>query len=199
MRIAGAQALPVYHRHLRFLHPSDTPSDITPHPFLLRHASFVRADGTPIDDVLAVFMPQGRSYTGLDQIEIFCHGGTGVARIIFQEILKSGIRSAEPGEFTKLAFLSGRIDLSQAEAVAEVIAASTESSLKAAQEHLSGAYSQLIETLHTELVAVIAEVEASIDFPEEDFSSAERSALDAKLEALRSRMSCCFLHIRVAA
>ncbi len=178
----------VYHRHLRFLHPSDTPNEKTPNPFLLRHASFVRADGTPIDDVLAVFMPQGRSYTGLDQIEIFCHGGTAVARLILQELLKSGIRSAEPGEFTKLAFLSGRIDLSQAEAVAEVIAASTESSLKAAQEHLSGAYSQTIDTLHNELVAVIAEVEASIDFPEEDFTPAERSALDAKLESLLNRI-----------
>lgn len=133
-------------------------------------------------------MPQGRSYTGLDQIEIFCHGGTAVARLILQELLKSNIRSAEPGEFTKLAFLSGRIDLSQAEAVAEVIAASTESSLKAAQEHLSGAYSQTIDSLHNELVTVLAEVEASIDFPEEDFTPAERSALDAKLEGLLNRI-----------
>ncbi len=133
----------------------------------MRHGLFRDASGRVIDEVLAVYMPAGQSFTGLEQVEVFGHGGRLVVREMLDVFLRSGARAAEPGEFTRLAFLSGRIDLSRAEAVAEVIGANTETSLQAAREHLLGAYTGHIEELREEIVAVIAEVEASIDFPEE--------------------------------
>ena len=146
-----------------------------PRPFQMYLGQFRDGQGEPIDEVMAVYMPEGRSYTGLDQIEIFCHGGRRVVQLILEEMLRLGARVAEPGEFTRLAFLSGRIDLSRAEAVAEIINANTEYSFRAAREHLLGAYSDHIRHLRERLVDVIAEVEASIDYPEEEISPASRS------------------------
>jgi tRNA modification GTPase len=146
-----------------------------PRPFQLYLGTLKGGDRSPIDEVMAVYMPAGRSYTGLDQVEIFCHGGQRVVQLILQEILRLGARVAEPGEFTRLAFLSGRIDLSRAEAVAEIISANTDHSFKAAREHLLGAYSDHIKALRERLVDVIAEVEASIDYPEEEIEPAGKA------------------------
>ncbi len=107
-----------------------------------------------------------------------------VVKKIQEILLKSGARAAEPGEFTKLAFLSGRIDLSKAEAVAEIIAANTQKSYDAAREHLIGNYSEHIEKLRTELIEILAEVEASIDFPEEEIDPEETSQLVKRLDNL---------------
>ena len=117
-------------------------------------------------------LPHGKSYTGLEQVEIFCHGGRVVVRTILDQVLAHGARMAEPGEFTRLAFLNGKIDLARAEAVAEIIAANTEQSLQASKHHLTGAYSDRIAELRRELLAIRAEVEASIDFAEEDIDPA---------------------------
>lgn len=119
---------------------------------------------------MAVYMPAGRSYTGLNQVEIYCHGGSEAVRLLLDELLKSGARAAEPGEFTRLAFLNGRIDLTQAEAVAELIDARTRASYEAAREHLSGAYAEHLDMLRNGLVAILAEIEAAIDHPEEDIA-----------------------------
>ncbi len=122
-------------------------------------------------------MPEGKSYTGLDQVEIYCHGGRQIVTQILNELLVSGARAAEPGEFTKLAFLSGRIDLTRAEAVAEIIGANTTTSYQTAREHLLGAYSEHINMLREKIINVISEVEASIDFPEEDVDTLEEKRL----------------------
>ena len=146
-----------------------------PRPFQMYLGQFKDRNGEGIDEVMAVYMPAGRSYTGIDQVEIFCHGGRRVVQLILEELLRLGARAAEPGEFTRLAFLSGRIDLSRAEAVAEIIAANTDHSFKAAREHLLGSYPDHIGNLRTRLVDVIAEVEASIDYPEEEIEPASKA------------------------
>ncbi|MBI5265870.1 MAG: tRNA uridine-5-carboxymethylaminomethyl(34) synthesis GTPase MnmE [candidate division Zixibacteria bacterium] len=163
VRVAGSKSRSVLARHFSAKHSDDA----EPHPFLMRLGYFKSLDGEILDEVMAVFMPEGRSYTGLEQIEIFCHGGRQVVKKILDEILKGDIRAAEPGEFTRLAFENGRIDLSRAEAVAEIIAAETEVSYRASREHLLGNYSEHIDMLRTELIGVLSEVEASIDFTED--------------------------------
>ncbi len=162
VRLAGTDSLAVFDRHFQPSYNQEF------EPFMMRHGLFVDNDHAPIDEITAVYMPHGKSYTGLEQVEIFCHGGRLVVRRILEALLADGTRAAEPGEFTRLAFLSGRIDLARAEAVAEVIGANTETSLSTAREHLLGGYSGHIEELREKIVAVIGEVEASIDFPEEE-------------------------------
>ncbi|NOY89410.1 MAG: tRNA uridine-5-carboxymethylaminomethyl(34) synthesis GTPase MnmE [FCB group bacterium] len=146
-------------------------------PFVMRYGYFVDAHNDIIDEIMAVFMPAGKSYTGQNQVEIFCHGGRKVVQLILDEFIADGARVAEPGEFTKMAFLSGRIDLTHAEAVAEIIAADTDTSYKAAREHLIGSYQQQIDRLQNDLINILAEVEASIDYPEEEINTADKERL----------------------
>lgn len=127
-------------------------------------------------------MPRGKSYTGQDQVEIYCHGGRQVVKQIQQEIVADGARVAEPGEFTRLAFLAGRIDLTRAEAVAEIIEANTDSSHRAALDHLLGRYQEHVNGLRESLIDLIAEVEVSVDYPEEDIEPSEQNRLLAMLD-----------------
>lgn len=153
----------------KYFHPQ---ADSEDRPFMLRYGHFVSGAGERLDEVMAVYMPYGKSYTGLEQAEVFCHGGRKIVRMILQELINGGARAAQPGEFTKLAFLNGRIDLARAEAVAEIIAANTDSSYRASREHLLGAYPEHIDQIRQRLVAVLADLEASIDFSEEEIDSA---------------------------
>lgn len=178
VRIAGPQSKSILERLFR----ADSRSRFS--PFLMRHGYFLSCSRDVIDEVLAVFMPAGRSYTGLDQAEIFCHGGRQVVRLVLDEIISAGARPAEPGEFTKLAFLNGRIDLSRAEAVAELIAASTETSYRAGREHLVGSYSTYVEQLRGELLAALADIEAAIDFSEEDLGQADLGKVQTQLKSI---------------
>ena len=155
----------------------------------MRTGWFCGSRGERLDEVMAVYMPAGRSYTGLSQVEIYCHGGSEVVKLLLGQLLTSGARAAEPGEFTRLAFLNGRMDLTRAEAVAETIAANTETSLKVAREHLSGAYAEHVETLRKALVEILAEIEASIDYSEEDISPEDQRSSAAALSQLISTIS----------
>jgi tRNA modification GTPase len=163
IRIAGPGAVGSLQKFFLPYHPSQSETK----PFVLRLGKFRSASGETLDEVMAVVMPSGHSYTGLDQVEIFCHGGRAVVQKILSEILKSNTRAAEPGEFTRLAFESGRIDLAKAEAVAEIISAQTEASYRASREHLLGHYSEHIDTLRERLIGVLVEVEAGIDFSDD--------------------------------
>ena len=183
MRLAGPASLAILSRHFR---PTQVKSPAS--PWLLRHGLFTDREGASIDEVTAVYMPEGQSYTGLEQVEIFCHGGHLVVRQILHELLTAGARAAEPGEFTRLAFLSGRIDLARAEAVAEVIAANTEVSLATARNHLLGAYTERLEQMRQEIVAVMAEVEASIDFPEEEIEPAMAAGQRESIDQVRGKI-----------
>ncbi len=179
LRLAGKKSLTYLQKH--FI-PASKESKAT--PFLMRYGHFVDRTGAVIDEVTAVYMPKGKSYTGLEQVEIFCHGGRQVINRIMEELIASGARAAEPGEFTKLAFLSGRIDLAKAEAVAEIIGANTSVAYRTAREHLLGAYSEHINLLRSNIVKILSEIEASIDFPEEDIETVQSPKLLRQLDKL---------------
>ena len=123
--------------------------------------------GGIIDEVLISIMKAPHSYTDEDVIEINCHGGALPARRCLQAVLGQGIRLAEPGEFTRRAFLNGRIDVNQAEAVIEIIRAKSDKALELAVKQLHGHNSRQIMNLQEQLLAVIAQVQASIEFLDE--------------------------------
>jgi tRNA modification GTPase len=129
-----------------------------------------------IDEVLLTYMAAPKTYTREDVVEINCHGGMGVLLRVLEIVLRAGAREALPGEFTKRAFLSGRIDLSQAEAVLEIIQAKTDKGLRLAEEQLRGRLAREVARLREDLVGVLVPIEAYIDFPEEDIEppSSER-------------------------
>ncbi len=135
--------------------------------FTLTLGWIIDANGDIVDQVLVSIMRNPHSYTGEDVVEINCHGGTLPAKRCLEEVLKTGIRIAEPGEFTKRAFLNGRMDVSQAEAVIEVIRSKTDKGLRLAMKQLAGKNSEIINKLEDELIGVNAMVEASIDFSDE--------------------------------
>jgi tRNA modification GTPase len=137
-----------------------------------------------IDEVLLTVMRAPKSYTKEDIIEINCHGGIQALKKVLELVLRRGARVAEPGEFTKRAFLNGRIDLVQAEAVLDTIRAKTESSLKAAEMQLNGELSKKVDGLRDELIDITSYVEASIDFPEE-YSGTETSLTDRIRDVLK--------------
>lgn len=138
-------------------------------PYSMRYGHIVeRETGDILDEVLVSYMKGPRSFTAEDTVEINCHGGVTPTKKILQEVIKSGARLAEPGEFTKRAFLNGRIDLSQAEAVIDIIRAKTELSMKSAVLQSGGRISKEINLLRNKLLQTIAHIEATVDFPEED-------------------------------
>ncbi|MEN6627649.1 MAG: tRNA uridine-5-carboxymethylaminomethyl(34) synthesis GTPase MnmE [Candidatus Sumerlaeia bacterium] len=139
--------------------------------------------GEVLDEGLAVFFAAPRSYTGNDLAEFFCHGGPVPSRRIIEAALANGARMAEPGEFTRRAFLNGRLDLAQAEAVADIVAAQTDEAARLARAQLAGALSRRIGSLVDRLVTVAAEIEARIDFPEEDLGEADQARLSHEMKA----------------
>jgi tRNA modification GTPase len=142
-----------------------------------------------LDEVLLTIMRKPRSYTGEDVIEVHCHGGAFVVRRILGLILSQGARCAEPGEFTKRAFLNGRLDLAQAEAVFDLVVARTEKGADLALRQITGELSNWVSDLREELLDILAQVEAAIDFPEEEIELLDRSALIAKVNALRDKIN----------
>ncbi|MFA6321194.1 MAG: tRNA uridine-5-carboxymethylaminomethyl(34) synthesis GTPase MnmE [Candidatus Omnitrophota bacterium] len=139
-----------------------------------------------VDEVLLTVMKAPKSYTKEDVIEISCHGGIQAVKRVMELAIKCGARLAEPGEFTKRAFLSGRIDLTQAEAVLDVIRAKTEGSLKVAVGQLDGELSRGINSVREGIINITAEIEASIDFPEEDLELSKKEELASRArEALK--------------
>jgi tRNA modification GTPase len=135
-----------------------------------------------IDEVLLAVLRAPRTFTREDTVEISCHGGILSAKLVLDAILENGARLAEPGEFTRRAFLNGRIDLAQAEAVADLIHSRTELALAAANEQLAGKLSQRINELRDDLMKTLAHVEAHIDFPDEDISPDTKAQLLKRLE-----------------
>lgn len=143
-----------------------------------------------VDEVLLVIMRQPRSYTGEDVVEIHCHGGAFIARRVLQLVLSEGARQAEPGEFTKRAFLNGRLDLSQAEAVLDLIRARTDRSAALALDQATGNLSHWVEELRSELLNLLVQVEAAIDFPDEEIELLKRQELTQEVAGLTDKISC---------
>ena len=146
------------------------------------HYGHIVRDGRRIDEVLLTVLRAPRTFTREDTVEISCHGGVLVTRLVLEAVLAAGARAAGPGEFTLRAFLNGRIDLAQAEAVADLIHARTELALDAANEQLAGTLSHRIQTLRDDLMRTLAHIEAHIDFPDEDISPDTHGTLLGRLD-----------------
>jgi len=146
-------------------------------------------DGRKVDEVLVVVMRAPKSYTGEDVVEIHCHGGIVAMRKTLRLALKNGARAAAPGEFTKRAFVNGRLDLAQAEAVAGIIGAKTEAALRAAAGQLEGRLSKLIREERDRLLKIIAAVEAAIDFPEEGLEEITAPEIASELKSISDNLS----------
>jgi tRNA modification GTPase len=145
------------------------------------HYGSITRDGKLIDEVLLAVMRAPRTFTREDTVEISCHGGILSAKLVLDTLLANGARLAEPGEFTRRAFLNGRIDLAQAEAVADLIHSRTELALAAANEQLAGKLSQRVNRLRDDLMHILAHVEAHIDFPDEDIAPDTKGQLLKRL------------------
>lgn len=145
-------------------------------------------DGVVIDEVVATFFAGPASYTGEDVLEISGHGGGVVAGAVLRTVLDAGARAAEPGEFTQRAFLNGKMDLTQAEAVMDLITARTPLAARAATEQLAGRIGSEVAGIREDLLDAVANLEAAIDFPEEGISPAEGEALQRRFAAVRARI-----------
>jgi len=148
------------------------------------HRDYRDAAGTVLDDVVATLAVGPHSYTGEDTLEIACHGSPYIVRRILADLLARGCRPAGPGEFTQRAFLNGRMDLSQAEAVMDLIHARSERGLASAQQVLRGALSRHLAQLVDGILGALALVEAYIDFPDEDLPPEDREALAGKIRGV---------------
>src|ERR1044071_9730335 len=142
-----------------------------------------------VDEVLLVIMRHPKSYTGEDVVEIHCHGGAFIIRRVLQLVLSEGARQAEPGEFTKRAFLNGRLDLSQAEGVLDLIRARTESSAALALHQTSGSFFPCVGGVRSRLLKVLVQVEAAIDFPEEEIELLKRRELAQEVINLSEKIA----------
>jgi tRNA modification GTPase len=172
LQMANAWFEPIGRESLK---PVDAPSHSL-------HYGKIQRDGRVIDEVMLAVLRAPRTFTREDMVEITCHGGILVTKLVLDTVLAHGARLAQPGEFTKRAFINGRIDLTQAEAVADLIHSRTEMSLAAAHEQLAGKLSARIQILRNDLISILAHVEAHIDFPEEDIAPATRDQLTLKIE-----------------
>jgi tRNA modification GTPase len=185
IRLSGAQALAVADRSFQPVGKSSLKPSAAP-THTLHYGKIVR-DGRDVDEVLVAVMRAPRTYTREDVVEITCHGGLLPAKLVLDTVLANGARAAGPGEFTQRAFLNGRLDLAQAEAVADLIHSRTELALRAANEQLAGKLSQRIHRLRDDLMGILAHVEAHIDFPDEDIAPDTKGQL---LERLQASVGC---------
>ncbi len=145
--------------------------------------------GHIIDEVVATYFAAPASFTGEDVVEISCHGGMLVVRRLQERLLAAGAQPAEAGEFSRRAFEQGKLDLTQAEAVMDVIAASSDLALRAAQNQLGGAISNRVGAAVQELISLTAHIEAYIDFPDEDISPDSQAALLSRLTGVQQQLS----------
>ena len=160
-----------------------------------RHAAYLPfklENDEPIDRGIAIFYPTPHSYTGEDVLELQAHGGTALMQLLLARCISLGARQAEPGEFTRRAYLNEKIDLAQAEAVADVINAATVEAAKSAARSLSGEFSQTINTLLNRLIDLRMFVEACLDFPEEEIDFITQGRVAEKLESIIDALSVVF-------
>lgn len=157
-------------------------------PFSVRYGHIVK-NGHYVDEVLVSYFKGPKSYTGEDVVEISCHGGPLPVREILGLLIENGIKLAEPGEFTKRAFLNGRIDLSQAEAVMDIINSKTEAALRAANEQSRGGLSSRIRSLRDRLLNVMAQIEVTLDFTDDELDRDSDEAIRSKLNEVVSEVS----------
>jgi len=180
VRLAGAIALDIADKIFR---GKGKPSAFASHA--QHFGEIIDKPGRMIDQVVLSVHRAPASYTGEDLVEISCHGGTLVSAKVLEACLQAGARAARPGEFTERAFLNGKMDLTQAEAVIDLIRAKTDLALRSATEQLEGRLGAQIKKIRAALVDLVAQIEASIDFPEEGINPDEGDKLCARLDSIR--------------
>ena len=184
VRVSGANAVGVADK---IFHGKEMPSQFEPR--VQHFGEIFGSDGQLIDQVVLSVHRAPASYTGEDLIEISCHGGMLVSAKVLEACLRAGARAARPGEFTERAFLNGKMDLTQAEAVIDLIRAKTDLALRSATEQLEGRLGEQIRKIRDELVESVAHINASIDFPEEGITPDEGKPLRARLESIREEIA----------
>ncbi len=183
VRLSGPQALEIAARVFRGKRKSVF--DMSSYTIAYGHV-IDPLTGEEIDEVILSLMRAPYSYTREDVVEINCHGGTLVARKVLEIILAAGARLAEPGEFTRRAFLNGRIDLTQAEAVLEIVRAKSEEAIRIANRKLKGEFGKRLSSIRGKLLSLSAWVEASLDFPEEDLPLITLEEIEDRLKEILS-------------
>jgi len=184
IRLSGPEARRIGLALFRFSDPER--SDFMPR--MLHHGSALDAAGSPLDEALAVFMPGPRSYTGEDVLELHCHGSSAVLREALSAALSQGARLAERGEFTRRAFLNGRLDLTQAEAVAELIAAPDRAAVFLARTRLAGHLGERVRALRSHLERLRAELCVAVDFPEDEVDCLSPETFLSGVETVASQV-----------
>jgi len=189
VRVSGDQAIAITSKIVRPRNRAPL-EKLTSHRLylsdVLADTTLKASDAFPLDEALVVVMKHPRSYTGEDVVEIQTHGGPLILQSTCEALIRQGARLAEPGEFTKRAFLNGRLDLTQAEAVLDTIQATTSSSLRTAQSLLRGTLRREVERLKEELIKNLAHLEAGMDFVEEDISFIQKTQLERVLQDAHS-------------
>src|SRR5881398_3299848 len=184
VRVSGANAIEIADEIFR---GKEEPSRFPSH---VQHlGEIVGEEDQLIDQVVLSIHRAPGSYTGEDLVEISCHGGTLVSAKVLDACLRAGARAARPGEFTERAFLSGKMDLTQAEAVIDLIRSRTDLALRSATEQLEGRLGDQIRKIRDELIALLAHINASIDFPEEGIAPDEGETLCARLDSVRDEIA----------
>src|SRR6266478_663950 len=184
VRISGPNAIPIADKIFR---GKEAPPEFASH---VQHlGEVVSESGDLIDQVMMSIHRAPASYTGEDLVEISCHGGTLVTAKVLEACLRTGARNARPGEFTERAFLNGKMDLTQAEAVIDLIRARTDLALRSATEQLEGKLGKKIANTRRALVDLLAHIEASIDFSEEGIAPDEGDSLRARLDSVREQIA----------
>ena len=184
LRLSGKQALSIADGIFRS--PSGRkPSEVSSHTV---HYGHVVRDGRIIDEVLLTVFRSPKTFTTEDTVEISGHGGPLVTRLVLETLLAAGARLAEPGEFTQRAFLHGRLDLAQAEAVADLIHARTELALESAHGQLAGRLSEAVQLIRSRLLHVLAHIEAHLDFPDEDIAPHSEAEMLGKIGETRKAL-----------
>ena len=184
VRISGANAVQIADRIFR---GKEKPSRFASH---VQHLGEIfSVENRLIDQAVLSIHRTPASYTGEDLVEISCHGGTLVTAKVLEACLHAGARAARPGEFTERAFLNGKMDLTQAEAVIDLIRARTDLALRSATEQLEGRLGDQIRKIRDELIALLAHINASIDFPEEGIAPDEGETLCAPLDSIREEIA----------
>ncbi len=180
VRLSGPQAVPLADLIFRSTTPLSAASSHT-----LHHGFLSGPDGVPIDESVAAVFRAPRSYTGEDVVEFSCHGGRLLLKRVLDLCLQSGARLAGPGEFTRRAFLNGKMDLAQAEAVADLIAARSETLRRAGLAQLQGGLSRRVETLRQSALHLLAALEAGLDFVDDEIPPVSRGERQKQLKSLR--------------
>jgi tRNA modification GTPase len=186
LRLSGPEAMAVANRVWRGAAPL---SPEQPRTLLFGRCRTSDSPDDPGDPALAVLMPRPASYTGEDVVEIHCHGGALVSRRVLAGLLRAGARAAEPGEFTRRAFLNGKLDLTQAEAVADIIQARSDAALRLAERQNAGVLGRRIRELRGRLIGVLAECESRLDFPEEELDWQPPATLRQRVAAAEDEIS----------